>query len=245
MKSMPGHFAVGKTLVLMRREVLDEAERLRGAVLFNHAVTIQSAARALIARSLHSRRRRGRVEFLRKWNVRCLQASFRRRAVVVKYVRMLAIARAASVQAENQKNRVLKSEADLRNQKEESVLQAKGCLNEELDLGLSSKRSNISRDAVLSSSKKQDTRDEDQQKQKKNISHVDNGKQHEWSDYTAKRMENNGNNKAGSNMNKDAWVSFKDCEWQECKVRLFKMCQKTNLYKCCSNSRAAKKEQDL
>ena len=32
MNSMPGHFAVGKTLAMMSREVLDEAERLRGAV---------------------------------------------------------------------------------------------------------------------------------------------------------------------------------------------------------------------
>lgn len=95
MKSMPGHFAVGKTLVLMRREVLDEAERLRGAVLFNHAVTIQSAARALIVRSLHSRHRRDRED---KKNISSctfyLQAIVRRSRVRLQYIRMLAIARA-------------------------------------------------------------------------------------------------------------------------------------------------------
>ena len=224
MNSMPGHFAVGKTLVLMRREVLDEAERLRGAVLFNHAVTIQSAARAFTARSLLSRRRRDRVEFLRKLQVRCLQASFRRKAVFVKYVRMLGIARAASVQAETQKDEVLESQKVLRDKNAESLLQAKSCHNEELYLGLLSKGSNMSRDAVLTS---RATRDKDHQKQMKNVSHLDNGKQQERSDYTAKRMENNGNTKAVSNMNKDAWVSFKDAEWQECKVGPVKMCQQS------------------
>ena len=95
MNSMPGHFAVGKTLVLMRREVLDEAERLRGAVLFNHAVTIQSAARALIALSLHSRRRRDHEDRKNISSCTCfLQAIVRRSRVRLQYIRRLGIVRA-------------------------------------------------------------------------------------------------------------------------------------------------------
>jgi hypothetical protein len=64
-------------------------------VLFNHAVTIQSAARALIALSLHSRRRRDHED--RKNISSCtffLQAIVRRSRVRLQYIRMLGIVRA-------------------------------------------------------------------------------------------------------------------------------------------------------
>jgi hypothetical protein len=96
MQATSGHFAVGKTLVLMRREVLDEAERRRGAVLFQHAVSIQSAARVLAARTLLARHRIERQE--RQTFSFCiikLQSQVRRSKIRVQYMRMVAISRAA------------------------------------------------------------------------------------------------------------------------------------------------------
>ena len=96
LRSTPGHFAVGKTLVLMRREVLDEAERRRGQVLYTHAVSIQSAARVLTARSLLHRRRREREELQNQsFCILKVQAVLRRTKVRLQYMRMVSIARAA------------------------------------------------------------------------------------------------------------------------------------------------------
>ena len=90
-----GHFAVGKTLVLMRREVLDEAERRRGAMLFKQALIIQSAARGLVARDCLSRRRKHRRSF---HAAVCLEASVRQRMTRDKYIRMLSIARSVAAE---------------------------------------------------------------------------------------------------------------------------------------------------
>ena len=93
-----GHFAVGKTLVLMRREVLDEAERRRGAMLFKQALIIQSAARGLVARDCLSRRRKEHNAMVAIFRDRSkchekLQAVARRSKVRLQYIRMLSIAR--------------------------------------------------------------------------------------------------------------------------------------------------------
>jgi hypothetical protein len=97
LEATPGHFAVGKTLVLMRREVLDEAERRRGAVLYRHAVTIQSAARVLAAAALLRRRRKERQDAKDASVCICkLQGVCRRVKVRGQYIRMVGIARASS-----------------------------------------------------------------------------------------------------------------------------------------------------
>ena len=86
--------------MLMRREVLDEAERRRGAMLFKQALIIQSAARGLVARDCLSRRRKHRRSF---HAAVCLEASVRQRMTRDKYIRMLSIAR--SVAAEESRER--------------------------------------------------------------------------------------------------------------------------------------------
>ena len=107
LEATPGHFAVGKTLVLMRREVLDLLERRRGSILFRHAVAIQSASRALVARDLLRRRRRERQEL---HALVCLQKATRRQCVRAKYIRMVGIARDAAVaEAESQKEAARKA----------------------------------------------------------------------------------------------------------------------------------------
>ena len=93
LKCAAGHFAVGKTLVLMRREVLDEAERRRGAALFKYALTIQSALRMLAACDLLHRRRK---DHLSSKGAVLLQARVRRQIIRCKYVRMVGVARDAA-----------------------------------------------------------------------------------------------------------------------------------------------------
>jgi myosin V len=107
LEATPGHFAVGKTLVLMRREVLDLLERRRGSILFRHAVAIQSASRALAARALLRRRRRERQELraLLQSKALCvskLLACARRQRIRLLYVRMVSVARTAVAEAEAQ-----------------------------------------------------------------------------------------------------------------------------------------------
>jgi myosin heavy subunit len=57
---------VGKTLVLMKRHVLDEAENRRGAQLFSRALLVQSAVRRLVARGKFAERKRAYEEFRRE-----------------------------------------------------------------------------------------------------------------------------------------------------------------------------------
>jgi hypothetical protein len=81
--------------------VLDEAERRRGAVLFKHAVKIQSAARVLAAHDALCRRRKERELLLSlqhnlSLSASGLQAAWRRAKVRIQYIKMLGIARADS-----------------------------------------------------------------------------------------------------------------------------------------------------
>ena len=111
LKCAAGHFAVGKTLVLMRREVLDEAERRRGAALFKYALTIQSALRMLAACNLLHRRRK---DHLSSKGAVLLQARVRRQIIRCKYVRMVGVARdvAAQEAASGKQSPCLHGEAD-------------------------------------------------------------------------------------------------------------------------------------
>jgi myosin-5 len=121
LEATPGHFAVGKTLVLMRREVLDLLERRRGSILFRHAVAIQSASRALTARALLLRRRRERHELHAL--VR-LQKVTRRQCVRAKYIRMVGIARDAAV-AKAQAQKKAAQKAEEAKEREQAKAQAK------------------------------------------------------------------------------------------------------------------------
>jgi myosin V len=120
LEATPGHFAVGKTLVLMRREVLDLLERRRGSILFRHAVAIQSASRALAARALLRRRRRERQEL--RALVR-LQNEIRRQCVRAKYIRMVGFARNAAAEAEAQNEAARKAKEA--KEREQAKAQAK------------------------------------------------------------------------------------------------------------------------
>lgn len=83
---------VGLTLVLARREVLDEADRRRAKALRKFAVTVQCSARRLLAvQDLKAKQ----TLFQRHVSAARVQGSVRCAGVRAKYVRMLKIARAA------------------------------------------------------------------------------------------------------------------------------------------------------
>jgi myosin-5 len=129
LEAAPGHFAVGKTLVLMRREVLDLLERRRGTILFKHAVAIQSAARVLAARTILIRRRKERQELhallqSKSLCVQKLQAYSRRRKVRQQYIRMVGVARAAATaeaQARKEAARKAKEAKEIEQAKEQEL----------------------------------------------------------------------------------------------------------------------------
>jgi hypothetical protein len=86
----PKLYRLGKTMILLKREVVDGMERMRAKLLGGRARTLQSTVRCFLARSEMRRKREARRKYL---SVVKLQSTFRRTITRIGYVRMVEAVR--------------------------------------------------------------------------------------------------------------------------------------------------------
>ena len=177
--------------------MLDEAERRRGAVLFKHAVKIQSAARVLAA---HDALCRQRVSRQMARTAVLLQAAARRSMTQLKYIRMLGMARKAAAEAA----KVVTEQNDT---KKACSLQARIKEHGGLSAGTQTQPS----------AKKNQVDDPGKREHVSNLTLKP--------EYIEKEVAKCNNKNAivstneGAKMNKDAWASLNDGIWLQCQVR--------------------------
>eukprot|EP00283_Hemiselmis_rufescens_P008991 CAMPEP_0173432926 /NCGR_PEP_ID=MMETSP1357-20121228/10557_1 /TAXON_ID=77926 /ORGANISM="Hemiselmis rufescens, Strain PCC563" /LENGTH=831 /DNA_ID=CAMNT_0014397591 /DNA_START=91 /DNA_END=2582 /DNA_ORIENTATION=+ len=90
MKIDPKQYRLGKTMILLKREVVDNMERMRAKLLGGRAVTLQTSVRNFLAKMELRKKRDTRKKYLGCVH---LQSSFRRTLTRAKYVRMLQAVR--------------------------------------------------------------------------------------------------------------------------------------------------------
>jgi hypothetical protein len=110
----PKLYRLGKTMILLKREVVDGMERMRAKLLGGRARTLQSTVRCFLARAEMMKKREARRRYL---SVVRLQSTFRRTITRIGYVRMVE-----AVRLQEKK----KKEEEERRKKEELLRQQQG-----------------------------------------------------------------------------------------------------------------------
>ncbi len=81
-------YRLGCSLILLKREVVDDMERKRAALLVRHAVILQKTVRSCLAKILLSRKRNSRHNLQ---SILKIQSILRRGVARSKYIKMLGV----------------------------------------------------------------------------------------------------------------------------------------------------------
>jgi myosin heavy subunit len=112
LKVEPSKFRLGKTMVLLKREVVDNMERMRAQLLGGRAMVLQNTVRRFIARQELVKKRDIRRKYM---SCVKLQSICRRTITRAKYVRMVQAVRLQERKRREEEERKRREEEALRN----------------------------------------------------------------------------------------------------------------------------------
>jgi myosin heavy subunit len=88
LKLQDRQYRLGSSLILLKREVVDEMERKRGLLLVEYAITLQRTVRRYVSLGLHEKKKDLRRNFQ---SILKLQSMFRRSMARPKYAKILEV----------------------------------------------------------------------------------------------------------------------------------------------------------